>query len=156
MNKKFKIVSIFIILMVLLVGCKDKAAIIGEYHKFADYNFKGMDIMSFDNMSNIKRFSILEAQEIYDHFLTIKSEESGILSEDNTPANPGVNPFYIIALYFEENDYSVTVGEDYILIAPNDVYDTVGEAAENISIHLVNKEIMNEFVEIIDREINDN
>ena len=96
MNKKFKIVSIFIILMVLLVGCNDKSAIIGEYHEFADYNFKGMDIMPYDNMSNIKRFSILEAQEIYDYFLTIKSEESGILSEDNTSANSGVNSYYII------------------------------------------------------------
>lgn len=149
MIKKFKILAIFIILMALLVACKDKSSIIGEYHKFADYNFKGMDIMPYANMSNMKRFSKSEAQEIYDYFLTIESEESGMLTEDTTPAKPGVNPDYIIALYFEENDYSLTVGENYILIVLNDEYHTVEEANENISIHLVKEETMNKFLEKI-------
>ncbi|MDY0235365.1 MAG: hypothetical protein RBR71_05025 [Gudongella sp.] len=156
MNKKFKIVSIFIVLVILLVGCNDKSAIIGEYHNFADYDFKGMDIMPYDNMSNMKRFSRSEAQEIYDYLLTIRSEESGMLTEDNTPAKPGVNPYYIIALYFEENDYSVTVGENYILILLNDAYDSVEEVSENTRIHFVNEEIMNEFIEMINSLINDN
>lgn len=154
MNKKFKIILIFIILVLLLVACKDKSAIIGEYHNFGDYNLKRMDIMAFDNMSNMKGFSKSEGEEIYDYFLGIKSEESGMLAENNSPANPDVNPYYIIALYFEENDYSLTVGEDYILIVLNDEYDTVEEAAENISIHLINEEIINEFIEIINKKIN--
>jgi hypothetical protein len=156
MNKRFKVVSIFIILLVLLAGCNDKAAIIGEYHKFAEYNFKGMDIMPYDNMSNLKRFSKSEAQEIYDYILTIQSEESYNATEKNTTESPGEGPYYTIALYFEEREYSATVGENYIAVSLNGVYDTVEEVAGNTSIHLVSEEIMNEFVEMINREINDN
>ncbi|MDY0237100.1 MAG: hypothetical protein RBR71_13825 [Gudongella sp.] len=149
MKKKFKIIAVFIVLVVVLVACKDKSAIIGDYHKFADYNFTGMDVMSYDDMSNIEHFSISEGEEIYNYLLNIKSEESSILAEDNTSANPDVNPHYIIALYFEEDDYSVTVGEDYILIGLNHVYNSADQAAENMSIHLVNKETMDEFIGLI-------
>ena len=149
MNKGFKIISLFIVLVVVLVGCKDKSAIIGDYHKFADYNFKGMDVMSHDNMSNIEHFSISEGQEIYNYLLKIKSEESSILAKDNTSANTDLNPHYIIALYFEENDYSLTVGKDYIIIGPNQISEILDQPAKNASIHLVSEKTIDEFIGLI-------
>lgn len=156
MKNKFQIMTLFIIVIILLVGCRDKSKIIGEYHEFTTDDFKGMDIMPFDNMSNMKRLSQIQSQELYEYFLTIQSEESDILTEDNTPASPGESPDYSIIFHFEESDYSATVGEDYIVIALNDIYETIDEVIENTSLHLVNEEIINEFEEMINKLIEDN
>lgn len=153
MNKKVQKMSLLILLVILLVACNNESLTIGEYHKFTTYDFKGMDIMPFDNMSNMKQFSQSQSQELYDYFLTILPEESDMLTDENTPASPDESPYFSIFFHFKESDYNATVGENYIAIIPNDAFETIEDVTEKTSIHLINEAKIVEFVEMINKLI---
>ncbi len=152
MKRKYQMISIFIILVTLLSGCSDKSTAIGKYHKLEAEELTEIGIMPYDDMKNTKSFLQVQSQEIqdfYDYFLNIEPEKSDVSNEDNTLASPD----YAIFLYFKEIEYSVAVGENYILIALNEVYETIEEATENTTIHLVNEEVINEFEKMINKLI---
>lgn len=155
MKRKYQIISILVLLVALIVGCNDKSTTIGEYHKLLSEELTEIQIMPYDNMANTKSFLQVQSQEIqdiYDYFLKIEPEKSDISNEGNTLASPD----YSIFLHFKEIEYSVAVGENHIVISLNKVYETIEEATENTTIHLVNEEVINEFEEMINKLIIEN
>ena len=152
MKRKYQMISIFIILVTLLSGCSDKSTTIGKYHKLEAEELTEIGIMPYHDMKNIKplfQAQSQETQDLYDYFLNIEPEKSDVSNEDNTLASPD----YAIFLHFKEIEYSVAAGENYILIALNKVYETIEEATENTTIHLVNEEVINEFEKMINKLI---
>lgn len=152
MKKRIHMILAMLIIVVFLIGCKDKSATIAEYHKLETEDFTGMHIMLWDNMKKAKQFTKSQTQDIYDYFSNLEPKESNFKNDENSLESP----VYALIFHFNESVYSVSVGENYLLIALNGDYKTIEEAEKNTTLHLISNESINELEEMINKLMDDN
>jgi len=146
MKKILKMIFTALLFLILLVSCKNSETL-GDYHDLESETFTGMHIMSHDDMSKTKEFLEVQTQEIYDYFMAIKSEESKLLSEDHSLSEPN----YSVLLHFENIDYNLAVGDNYIVVLLNKEYQTADEIFKNTSLHLIKEATILDFEAMLEK-----
>jgi hypothetical protein len=111
-----------------------------------------MHIMLWDNMKKAKQFTKSQTQDIYDYFSNLEPKESNFKNEENSLESP----VYALIFHFNESDYSVSVGENYLMISLNGEYKTIEEAEKNTTLHLISNESINELEEMINKLMDEN
>lgn len=146
MRKLIEIISLVIIILLTLVSCKSTT--IGEHNNLLSDDLVEMDISPVDNPSSTKKHIQFGSEEIFDFILKIQPEEI-IIPEENTETFE--NPDYFIILHFENSDYNLVIGENYIVVTLNDTMLSVDDILDNTSVYLITEETRIELYEKIDK-----
>lgn len=146
MNNRIKLIISFILTIILLIGCSSKSSIIGEYHNLNQTDYEGMVITEFKEPQVTKEFSEDISQEVYNYFLDIETIET-YTPKANDTGFTSLN--YIIVIKLADGYYNLNVGDDYILVSiTNYDVDPEGLSQEN-SVHLIDKEVMTAFEQML-------
>lgn len=152
MNNKIRLSISCILIIILLIGCSNKSSIISEYHNLNSKEYEGMVLSTFRGTQVTKEVGKDISQEVYNYFLDIKTIET-YTPKSNDIGFTSMN--YMILINVKDNYYNLTVGDDYFIVSMNNhEADPDGLSQEN-TVHLIDKEIMIEFEQMLNKLIDD-
>ncbi len=146
MNNKFKLIISLILTIILLIGCSSKSSIIGEYHKLIPKDYEGLVITQFEEPQVTKEFSNNISQEIYDYLIDIETIETYTPKANNTGFT-SLN--YLIVIELTDGYYNLSVGDDYIVVSVTNYDVDPEELSQENSVHIIDKEVMAEFGQML-------